>query len=484
MLEVGSLVVASLPMTVGRAELTTSSLALGDHPITAHYTGDADHPPSSSATLTHTVEKAATTTAVVSGPNPSAFGQAVTFTATVTSPGAAVPTGAVVFVRNGGETLGAGTLNDAGQATFTTASLTAGSHSITAVYDGDATSMPSTSGVLDQVVEPAATATALDSTPNPSTAGQAVTFTATVTVTSPGAGIAGGVVMFLRDGTETLGTAVLDGTGRAVLATAALTAGQHGITARYAGDANHLGSTSAIVTQAVEAPADVATAVLAPDATDPAETELRVVGTSGDDTIDIVRGSGGALDVRVGGELLARFPIRPTGRVVVRGLGGNDTIRVAGLFPRRSWIYGDDGADTIVTDDGASVLLGGAGDDELRGGGARDILIGGTGADALLGENGDDILIGGATSFDADTAALAAIEAEWNALRPYAERIANLSGATTGGLNGGVNLDAGTVSFDDGPDALAGGRAGDWFFAGPGDTSDARPAEQVVGPAA
>jgi hypothetical protein len=85
------------------------------------------------------VKKAGTTTSVCSSANPSASGQSVTFTATVTakSPGAGIPTGTVTF-KDGPSTLGTGTLNGSGQATFTISALAVGSHAITASYDGDA----------------------------------------------------------------------------------------------------------------------------------------------------------------------------------------------------------------------------------------------------------------------------------------------------------------------------------------------------------
>ena len=89
-----------------------------------------------------------TTTSLTSTPNPSAFGQSVAFTATVTG---ASPTGTVTF-KDGAATLGTGTLNGAGQATLSTSSLTVGSHSITAVYGGNATNLTSTSSALTQVV--------------------------------------------------------------------------------------------------------------------------------------------------------------------------------------------------------------------------------------------------------------------------------------------------------------------------------------------
>ena len=81
--------------------------------------------------------------------------------------------------------------------------------------------------------------TAVSSSPNPSTYGQSVIFTATVTRSS-GANTPSGVVTFM-EGTNVLGTNTLAGSGASPTATytnALLAVGAHTITANYAGDAN------------------------------------------------------------------------------------------------------------------------------------------------------------------------------------------------------------------------------------------------------
>jgi hypothetical protein len=81
------------------------------------------------------VNKAATTTTLTSAPDPSSAGQTVVFTATVTSP-AGSPTGTVSFFE-GSTLLGTATVGAGGVATFTTATLSAGTHTLTATYSGD-----------------------------------------------------------------------------------------------------------------------------------------------------------------------------------------------------------------------------------------------------------------------------------------------------------------------------------------------------------
>jgi hypothetical protein len=98
-----------------------------------------------------------TTTALTSSPNPSNFGQAVTFTATVTvQPGfyKGVPTGTVTFY-DGSTNIGNSPLDSNGVAILTTSKLTEGTHSMTATYSGDKNCVPSTSPALYQTVQEA-----------------------------------------------------------------------------------------------------------------------------------------------------------------------------------------------------------------------------------------------------------------------------------------------------------------------------------------
>ena len=229
----------------GTATFTTSGLTAGTRSITAIYGGDANFAGSTSPVLTQTVNKAASSTSAVSSNSPSNRGAAVTFTASVTSPVTGTPTGTVTF-QDGASALGTGTLSG-GTATFTTSGLTAGTHSITAIYGGDANFAGSTSPVLTQTVNKAASSTSVASSNNPSISGTAVTFTATVT--SSATGTPTGTVTF-QDGASALGTGTLSG-GTATFTTSGLTAGTHSITAIYGGDANFAGSTSPVLTQTV-----------------------------------------------------------------------------------------------------------------------------------------------------------------------------------------------------------------------------------------
>ena len=236
-------------LSAGSATFSTSSLTVGSHSITAAYGATTNFASSTSSALTQTVNQASTSSALVSSVNPSVFGQSVTFTATVTvvAPGGGTPTGTVTF-KDGTTTLGTGTLSS-GSASFNTSSLAVGSHSITATYGGSTSFSAGTSSAVSQTVNKAVSTTVVVSSLNPSTAGQSVIFTASVTAVAPGAGSPTGTVTF-KDGTTTLGTGTLS-SGSATFTTSSLTAGSHSITASYGGDGNFNASTSSTLTQSV-----------------------------------------------------------------------------------------------------------------------------------------------------------------------------------------------------------------------------------------
>jgi hypothetical protein len=204
-----------------QATFSTTVLTPDNHSITANYSGDTNFSASSSPTLTQTVNLGTSSTAVTSSANPSSFGQAVTFTATVS--GLVVePTGTVTFM-DGATTLGTGNLNASGQATFTTSTLAVGSHSISAVYGGNSFYNSSTSNLLIQTVSQGASSTTVASSSNPAALGTSVTFTATVT----GAGTTPTGTVTFMDGATTLGTGTLNGSGQATFSTSSLAVGAH-----------------------------------------------------------------------------------------------------------------------------------------------------------------------------------------------------------------------------------------------------------------
>jgi hypothetical protein len=193
-----------------------------------------------------------TTTAVTSSLNPSTVGASVKFTATVTSATAGTITGTATFF-DGATQIGAAVTISGGIATVSTASLTAGPHSITAQYSGDANFAASTSPILTQTINAttkAATSITIVSTLNPSILGGTVGFDATVTSNTAGT-ITGTVTFF--DGATSLGNAPLQAGGITDLFSSTFVLGANTITAQYSGDANFAGSTSPPITQTVNA---------------------------------------------------------------------------------------------------------------------------------------------------------------------------------------------------------------------------------------
>ncbi len=131
----------------------TSPAGLGIVDVTVTTAGGTS--PTSAADQ-FTYAQAGTAVTLSSSQNPSSLGQPVTFTARVTG---LAPTGTVSF-RDGGTQIGVGTLAG-GTATFTTSSLAAGSHPITAQYSGDVNNAAGTSAVLIQAVNVATDSTKL-----------------------------------------------------------------------------------------------------------------------------------------------------------------------------------------------------------------------------------------------------------------------------------------------------------------------------------
>ena len=184
---------------------------------------------------------------VVSSSNPSSYGQPITFTATVASSNGNTPTGTVNFIDNE-ITVGSGTLNSSGVATFTTSSLAVTVNSIVADYLGDANNAAQDSVAVSQVVNPAATTTTIVSSKNPSIVGHLVAFTASVSFANGVAANGDPVEFFDEQGK--LGIVAVSN-GKATLATSKLTVGNHQVWAEYLGDANLKASTSAKINQRV-----------------------------------------------------------------------------------------------------------------------------------------------------------------------------------------------------------------------------------------
>jgi hypothetical protein len=293
----GSIAVGVAPVHEGVANLSLSSLPPGDHSITAVYSGDANIAASTSSVLVQTVSKRSTSVTLTSSPNPAMEGQTVTLTAVV-SPSDA--TGLVQFFEGSG-LLGTVAVGGGSASLVLSPQIYAfpvGAHSITATYGGDANNASSTSAVLIQtIVKRAATSVGLSSSPNPSTVGQAVTFTARISPSS-----ATGTVQFV-DGAVVFATAVVSG-GTASVTTSALAADTHSIFAVYSGDVNYAPSTSSQLTQAVSKMHTSVTLTSSPNPAREGQTVTLTAVVSPSDATGLVQffeGSGLLGTVAVGG---------------------------------------------------------------------------------------------------------------------------------------------------------------------------------------
>jgi hypothetical protein len=198
---------------------------------------------------------AATTTALASDLAAPSVGQTVHLTATVTS-SAGTPTGTVTFF-DGATSIGTVGTNAGGQAVLATVFSTAGSHTLTAVFNGSADFAPSRSAALQESVAQDPTTTTLTASANPVSVGQTLVLTVTVDPAFPGSGAPTGTVI-LHDGTNTIAFATLNSSGQAtftftvgqVIGTGrhrhtVLPRGTHLLTVSYTGDGNFAPSVSA-----------------------------------------------------------------------------------------------------------------------------------------------------------------------------------------------------------------------------------------------
>jgi|GEM_PF-6675054 len=242
-------------VTAGSSVATcpVTSLDVGSHNIVAHYAGDANNsPPPVTNTKALLVNKAATLL-TLTAPSGVPIGQTVGVSVGVAAvaPGAGTPSGSV-------------TISDGSAACVVVLPLTActltptspGSKTLTATYGGDAHFTASNASAALTIGLLAANVV-VTSSANPSTIGQSVTLTATVTQqAAPAAGNAKALIAATPTGTVTftsgaapLGTAVLNASGQASVTTPALLAGAHPITAAYSGDATTAAATGTLVQQ-------------------------------------------------------------------------------------------------------------------------------------------------------------------------------------------------------------------------------------------
>lgn len=232
----------------GAASFTLSSLSLGQHTISASYSGDTNDSSSSSQAQIITVNKGAPTLTLVSSSNPAVAGLPVSFTANL-SGAAGTLTGNVTFT-DGTTVLGSSPIGTNGGAIYTTSTLSVGQHTISAGYLGDSNNNQAVSSPIVETIQQTTSSITLLSNKNPSLIGDAVIYTMTVT----GTGVQPTGTVSLHDGANTVGTVSTDPNGLATMTLSNLSMGAHTLVASYAGDPSHPGSQSAPLLQTVLQP--------------------------------------------------------------------------------------------------------------------------------------------------------------------------------------------------------------------------------------
>jgi hypothetical protein len=226
----------------GIATLPATFTTTGSHPLLATYPGDNDHQ-AASATLTEQVDRANTSLTLTQSASPVTAGTTVTFTAHIiragSSPGL---TGTPIAFSDGAIPFATIPADSTGTAIATSPSLAVGVHTITATLAQTA-SLNASSASISEVVTPAPTVIGLSASPNPVYQNNPLTLN--VSLTTPAAFPASGVVQLL-DGSTVLSTPAI-ASNAATFSTSAIAPGTHTLTAVFAGDPSNLPSTSAPV---------------------------------------------------------------------------------------------------------------------------------------------------------------------------------------------------------------------------------------------
>jgi len=225
----------------GNWSITSSALSQGSHTITAKATDVAGNTSSASSGLSVTVDTTApaapSTPDLASGSDSgSSNTDNITSDATPTFTGTAEPNSTVTLYDTDGTTvLGTATADGSGNWSITSATLSQGSHTITAkVRDAAGNTSNASSGLsvaVDTTVaapgtpDLAAGSDSGSSSTDNVTSDNTPTFTGTAEANST-------VTLYDTDGTTVLGTATADGSGNWSITSSALSSGSHTITAK------------------------------------------------------------------------------------------------------------------------------------------------------------------------------------------------------------------------------------------------------------
>jgi dienelactone hydrolase len=183
--------------------------------------------------VTLTVVEKTASSVTLADPGPTVFGQPVTFNMSLNP---ATVTGNVTISVDGQSVATVPLVYGytTTTATWTTSQLTAGTHTITASYSGDANNAPSSSTVTHVVAQSETELLGLAS--DVATASVPLNVAFRVAPVAPGSGTPAGTMTFSENGTQLASVPVSHGAASAALTFTAT--GHHTITVRYSGDEN------------------------------------------------------------------------------------------------------------------------------------------------------------------------------------------------------------------------------------------------------
>jgi large repetitive protein len=241
------------------ASFSVANLAAGTHYIYAIYSGDSTYVGSSYSYVVEAIHLAGTTISV-QVPGTTIVGQSRSVVATITpiAPGGLAPGGSVNYYFNGGFVAtvpinkviyDASGNQIASQAIFTFASGGVGNYAVTAVFVGSGgylnSSFAPNPAPIFKIVQ-ATTSTTISALPTSVVYGQPVAITATVTEQAPGTMAPTGSVT-IYDGATAIATGALNAAGKFILNSTTLPVGTASLTAKFTGNSNFAGSSSASV---------------------------------------------------------------------------------------------------------------------------------------------------------------------------------------------------------------------------------------------
>jgi parallel beta-helix repeat protein len=242
-----------MPDATGTATYSTTTLAIGTHPIVASFAGTATDNPANSNTINQVIFIGyPTTTTLTASPPTGTVNSPVTLSshvAAVTS-GNGTPAGSVVFA-DGGTTLSTQTVDGSGNASYVATFSTQGTPSLTATFIPAVTANFATSmASLAYVVNGLTTNAVLTIAPAAPIFNQTSVLTATLS-TAAGANGPTGVVTFFENSLPIGSTSISSGT--ASLSFVEASGGSHTFGCAYAGDTTYAPATCNTLTVTVAA---------------------------------------------------------------------------------------------------------------------------------------------------------------------------------------------------------------------------------------